>query len=375
MKKVLSLVFNNFKNDTRVLKECQALQKAGYRVQVIALHEEALAEKEIVQNFQVHRIKLATRNWSKSLPVQLIKYNELALRIFFQYTGFDIIHCHDLAPLAIAIAFKLLSGRKMKIVYDAHEFETEVNGLKGIRKKSSYLVEKTLIRFTDATITVSNSIAEAYAKRYRISKPVLVLNCPQRTIVKKNNKFREKFGIPESKMIFLYQGGLSHGRGIEMLLDAFQRIGQNKVVLILMGYGPLEEKIKKISNQSSNIFLHPAVSPEELWEYTGSADIGVVAMKNTCLNHYYCLPNKFFEYAMAGLPILVNNLPEMRLLVEKYDCGQIIEEETVDSFIAAIEQIARADLSRYSVNARKLSQDYNWENQEKVLINVYKSLM
>ena len=375
MKKVLSLVFNNFKNDTRVLKECQALQKAGYYVQVIALHEEALAEKEIVQDIRVHRIKLATRNWSKSLPVQLIKYNELALHIFSQYTGFDIIHCHDLAPLPIAIALKLLSGRKIKVVYDAHEFETEVNGLKGIRKKSSYLVEKTLIRFTNATITVSNSIAEAYAKRYRISKPALVLNCPPYTIIKKNNKFREKFGIPESKMIFLYQGGLSHGRGIEMLLEAFQRIGQNKVVLILMGYGPLEEKIKEISNQSSNIFLHPAVSPEELWEYTGSADIGVVAMKNTCLNHYYCLPNKFFEYAMAGLPILVNNLPEMRLLVQEYDCGQIVKEETVDSFIAAIEQISRGDLSRYSVNARKLSQDYNWENQEKVLINVYKSLM
>jgi glycosyltransferase involved in cell wall biosynthesis len=375
MKKVLSLVFNNFKNDTRVLKECQALQKAGYCVQVIALHEEALAEKEIVQDLRVHRIKLATRNWSKSLPVQLIKYNELALRIFFQYTGFDIIHCHDLAPLPIAIALKLLSGRKIKVVYDAHEFEAEVNGLKGIRKKSSCLVEKTLIRFVDATITVSNSIAEAYAKRYRISKPALVLNCPPRTIVKKNNKFREKFGIPESKMIFLYQGGLSHGRGIEMLLEAFQRIGQNRVVVILMGYGPLEEKIKKISNQSSNIFLHPAVSPEELWEYTGSADIGVVAMKNTCLNHYYCLPNKFFEYAMAGLPILVNNLPEMRSLIEKYDCGQIVEEETMDSFIAAIQQIACADLSRYSVNARKLSRDYNWKNQEKVLINVYKTLI
>ncbi|GAG81943.1 unnamed protein product, partial [marine sediment metagenome] len=108
----------------------------GYRVQVIALHEEVLAEKEIVENIRVHRIKLSTRNWSKSLPVQLIKYNELALRIFSQYTGFDIIHCHDLAPLPIAIALKLLSGRKIKVVYDAHEFETEVNELKGIRKKS-----------------------------------------------------------------------------------------------------------------------------------------------------------------------------------------------------------------------------------------------
>jgi hypothetical protein len=46
MKKVISIVLNNFKNDSRVLKENISLQKAGYEVQVVALHEESLKEYE-----------------------------------------------------------------------------------------------------------------------------------------------------------------------------------------------------------------------------------------------------------------------------------------------------------------------------------------
>jgi len=40
VKKITSIVLNNFTNDSRVLKENLSLQKAGYDVTVVALHEE-----------------------------------------------------------------------------------------------------------------------------------------------------------------------------------------------------------------------------------------------------------------------------------------------------------------------------------------------
>ena len=79
MKKVTSIVLNNFKNDSRVLKENISLQRAGYDVQVVALHEELLNEFEKVQNIPVHRVKLKSRGWSKQKLVQLIKYFEFKL--------------------------------------------------------------------------------------------------------------------------------------------------------------------------------------------------------------------------------------------------------------------------------------------------------
>ena len=63
--------------------------------------------------------------------------------------------------------------------------------------------------------------------------------------------------------------------------------------------------------------------------YTISADVGIHAIKNSCLNHYYCMPNKLFEYAMAGLPVIVSNMKEMRDFVLLNQMGVVVETEMV----------------------------------------------
>lgn len=42
VKTITLIVLNNFKNDSRVLKENFSLQNAGYTVKVVALYEESL---------------------------------------------------------------------------------------------------------------------------------------------------------------------------------------------------------------------------------------------------------------------------------------------------------------------------------------------
>ena len=101
---------NNFTNDSRVLKECISLQGAGYHVQVIALHENNLLEKEHVQGLPVHRVKLKTRNWSKCKPIQLVKYFELTLRVVKKFRNkVDVVHCHDLNTLPLGFLIKKFS--------------------------------------------------------------------------------------------------------------------------------------------------------------------------------------------------------------------------------------------------------------------------
>ena len=73
---VTLVVLNNFKNDSRVLKEAQTLQSNGYNVKVVALHEEPLLEFDNISNISIHRIRLKTRNWSKHKIIQIIKYME-----------------------------------------------------------------------------------------------------------------------------------------------------------------------------------------------------------------------------------------------------------------------------------------------------------
>jgi len=374
MKKVLSIVLNNFKNDSRVLKENISLKKAGYDVQVVALYDEGQKEFESIQNIPVHRIKLKSRNWSKNKLVQLLKYFEFVYKVIKNYKNSDIIHCNDLNTLPIGVIIKKFFNKNAKIVYDAHEYETETVHLKGIEKKIVKIIEKYLIKYADKIITVSDSIANEYVKLYNIEKPALVLNTPLFKNIEKKDLFREKLGIKKDKTIFLYQGGLSKGRGIEVLLDAFKDINDNKSVIVFMGYGPLEKVIQEASKKYPNIYFHPAVSPEVLLDYTSSADFGISTIEDGCLSYRYCLPNKMFEYLMAEIPVIVSNLYEMRKLVNKYKIGVVAKENSPKGLKEAIKEAMSLDRNELLENIKKVKKIYNWEEQEKILLEVYKML-
>jgi glycosyltransferase involved in cell wall biosynthesis len=374
LKKVTSIVLNNFKNDSRVLKENISLKKAGYEVQVVALHEKPLKEYDEIQNIQVHRVILKSREWSKHKVVQSLKYIEFIYKVIKKYKMCDIIHCNDLNSLPIGVIIKKFFNNEVKIVYDAHEYETEVNGLKGIQKKLVKFIEKKLIKYADKVITVSDSIAEEYVKLYSIQKPSLVLNTPPYKVTQKKNIFRETLGIGENQTIFLYQGGLSKGRGIEILLETFKTIDNENTVIVFMGYGPLEKLIKEISKKFKNIYFHQAVSQDVLLDYTSSSDFGFLFYENTCLNHYYCSPNKMFEYLMAEIPVIVSNLYEMKRLVESNSIGIVAKENTPQGLKEAILRAVKLDKEELKTNIQKLNTIYNWEEQEKILIKLYQNL-
>jgi len=231
-----------------------------------------------------------------------------------------------------------------------------------------------LIKYVDKTITVSDAIANEYVKLYDISKPELVLNTPPYKNINKKDIFRETLNIPKDKTIFLYHGGIRTGRAIEILLDTFKQINDDKSVIVFMGYGPLEELIISASKKKNNIYFHPAVSPDELLDYTSSADFGILFYENNCLNHYYCSPNKMFEYLMAEIPVIVSNLYEMKRLVEKNNIGVVAKENISEGLREAIERAVLLDKEEIQRNIQKVKEIYNWEEQEKVLLAVYKEL-
>jgi glycosyltransferase involved in cell wall biosynthesis len=374
-KNVISIVLNNFTNDSRVLKEGVSLQNAGYNVTVIALHENDLLEYEQVQALPIHRVRLKSRAWLKWKSIQILKYLEFVFRVTKLYRNkIDIVHCNDLNTLPIGVLIKKISKRTIKIVYDAHEYETEANGLKGLQKQLSKWLEGFLIRFVDQVITVSDSIANEYVRLYSIPKPHLVLNCPFYQQVEKQDIFRETFEIRNDQQVFLYQGGLSKGRGIELLLEAFSSFNDDSKVLVCMGYGPLEKLVQDKAQQHQTIYFHPAVPPDVLLNYTGSGDYGISFIEDTCLSYRYCLPNKMFEYLMAGLPVLTSNLYEMKRLVETHKIGVVVEENTVESFVMAVQTSLELDCQKVKVNIDKIKKKFCWEEQQKVLWRVYSEL-
>ena len=375
MKKVVSIVLNNFKNDSRVLKENISLQNAGYDVQVVALWEDGVKEQEIIQNIPVHRVKLKSKNWSKNKFVQLIKYFEFLYKASREYKNTDIIHCNDLNALPVGVIIKKFYNKNIKIVYDAHEHESYRAGYSPAMQKISRWWERKLIKYANKVITVSCSIADDYEKMYNIPKPAIVLNAPFYKETKKQDIFREKFNIPKDDIIFLYQGGLSKERGILELARLIN--GISGISYIIMGYGILEDEIMQFAQNSKNVYFHQAVSPEVLLDYTSSADIGVCIEKPICRSWDYALPNKMFEYLHANLVLLVGGLRDMKDFVRNNNIGFIIESyeelNNQEIFNQKLEYL-KANYKNKLQNVKEKAQIFNWQKQEKILLQFYKEL-
>jgi glycosyltransferase involved in cell wall biosynthesis len=188
--------------------------------------------------------------------------------------------------------------------------------------------------------------------------------------------FRKKLNISDKKKIFLFQGSIVPNRGIEDVLDAFSEIENfHLVVLGFSGDGPesrlLFARLTELSKTKKNIHYLPAVKSKDLLSYTSSADYGLCLTRDTCLNHKYSLPNKFFEYLSVHIPVMVSNLPEMSRIVQEYRCGAVCRGLNKCSIKDAINEINRMNYSILCNGASRVASDFDWEKQENKLIAIY----
>lgn len=371
----IHISLTDFSNESRVLKQVESLVKYGVfeNITIIALGSANLTKfEQLSENINLHRIELLTRGLPKNMLFQTIKYSEFFVKSLFLISKENpsVVNAHGLAVLPISLMTKIIF--KSHLVYDTHELETETNGLKGIRKKINKFLEKKLINNVDMTLVVSNSIADWYANEYGIQRPPVILNAPTHRELKANNHFREQLDIRENQIILLYQGGLVTGRGIQIILDAFKVRENDDLVAVFMGYGSLEAEIKAAAELHNNIFFFPAVPPQVVLEYTASADVGISLIENSCLSYYYCMPNKLFEYAMAGLPVLVSNMKDMSELVTQNDMGSVITDFSNIGINKALDSFLQNDLIQMKANAYRVACENAWEVQEKKMLIAYK---
>ena len=373
MKKIAILVLNNFLHDSRVLRIARSLAQGGFAVTVVALHEGDLPEHEDMEGFHLHRIRLRTRPLAKFRLVQYLKWAELFFRVSWQYRSFDFMHCCDVLPLPIAIWTKRLYNRRLKVVYDAHELEFDKNTRN--RSWGSFLasLEKRFIHQADAQFTVSDLIAEAYVEEYGVPLPTVLYNCPNYEEVPAADHFRKQFNIPADRVLLIYQGALLPNRGVDLLIRYMEYRNDDRLALIIMGYGQEKERLQAMAAGRTDVFFPPAVKPTELLPYTGSADIGAYFVQNTNRSHDLTVGNKLFEYMMAGLPVISSPLkgPEAILTEET---GVILADQSLEALHAGVEHILERGLASYREALSKAGRIYNWEEQEKHLLSVYRSL-
>ena len=141
----------------------------------------------------------------------------------------------------------------------------------------------------------------------------------------------------------------------------------------------MREDLRALARETGveeKVLFHPAVPIEELPGRTAVATIGLIAYTAESLNFLYALPNKFFEYIMAGVPVLSTDLPEIRRLIKTHRVGEIVLPATPEAFAEAMNRMAGDPGRLEELRARCLAaaRDLHWGEEEKKLIRLYREL-
>ncbi len=315
-------------------------------------------------------------------------YAEFNIRLFFRLLGekSDILLGNDLDVMPSTMLASRL--KKKPLVYDSHEYFLGMAGMdrKPLRRSIWKFIEIQVFSRLKYIYTVSDSIRNQYRKHY-LKRLFVVRNLPL-----KNPHFPKLTQdeqlwiasidrrIPQNKNLLIFQGaGINESRGAEELVYSMLFLDASDFHLLIIGGGDVFGKIEKMVDQNQlndKITLIQKVPFAVLDHFTRKAKLGFSIDKPTVLNHKYSLPNKLFEYLHAGVPVLASRLIEQERIINQYEVGGFIEDHQPEHIARKIKEIFDDPelLNRWKHNTCRVREELNWENESKIILDIFKQV-
>jgi hypothetical protein len=261
-------------------------------------------------------------------------------------------------------------------VYDTHEFATEEYAEKPSWRRWTrplvLAVERKYIRDAAVVSSVSDGIARRLERLYALPRPTLVV---------RNMPHYEACGFRPtgSPIRVLYHGIVVPGRGLELTIDSVASWRPEFELTIRGPENPeftprLRERIVARRLQD-RVHLVPPVPMTALVREAAAFDIGFFALPGHSRHNKFALPNKIFEYVMAGLCLCTTDLPEIATIINKYALGETIRQLDAGAIARTINGFDRGRIDVCKQNALKAAHELCWECEAERLVRHYGALL
>jgi len=286
---------------------------------------------------------------------------------------FDLFIANNLIMLPLAI--KLAEKNNAKVILDAREYSplewaNRFYWKFTFQKFYNYIGKKYLTKL-DHMFTVCEGIAEKYKEQFSVGSDIL-MNVPNYTKI----DFKS---TPLDKIKLIHHGDAIPDRKMEVMIEMMKFLDKRYELhfMLLQNNTPYLNKLKKLAIKISpeKIFFHKPVSPDIVITKISQFDIGLYLLIPNNFNDKFALPNKFFDFIMAGLAIAIGPSWEMKKIVKKYNCGVISSDFSAKSLANKLNSLTPKKIDGYKRNSLNAAKILNADSEWQKLTNVVEDLL
>jgi len=311
--------------------------------------------------------------YKKSLFWKILKYllfNLVFLRYFFK--KYDLVHAHQcFYPGLLGYLYKLL--HKVPLVITSHG--GDIDGMANI-SKIVYFLEKRIFHKCDKIITVSSYYKEKLSRQFYVDQSAIdVISCGTnlKTFRTYKNKRDQKIEmlLDVNKFHLLFVGTLIERKDPMIFLKALKEINGPKVCGVIIGEGPLLQKLKQYSfKHKLNILFKEFMPQEALVKWMQSVDL-------------FVFPSKREPFGLVGVEALASGTPviaskvggKIDYIINNYN-GLFFKAGCLSDLICKLKLLFKdKDLyNQLCKNSVRSVKSFSAENQAKKIIKIYSHL-
>lgn len=359
-KKVCIAFLGNALHDSRIVNLTNSLKQDGCKVSVISFDWFISNRAYYDDTYKIFKLEKTRFSFFFYFRFALILLIELIR------SRADIYFAEDFYTLPFVTILSRI--KKAKVYYNSRELYAFLGGLRNrpILQWFVKSIEKIFIRKVDLVLTTGEMDSHFLENFYNISNTLLIRNIPLLKHPDAIIDFRAKYNLSSETLILLYQGVLLEGRGIPLIFSAIKFLPET--VLILLGDGEQRNNYERLASElniSNRVYFTGAIDQKELINYTAGGDIGLSLIENISVSYYHALPNKLFEYIMAGLPVLSSDLPQMKRIVETYRVGEAVNISDSNIFLETLKRWIDnpALIQEFKKKCTEAAKELNWQEE------------
>ncbi len=351
-KRICMIALAYYPLDSRIRREAEALESAGYEVDILCGSMGKQPKVESFGNITAYRImNLPPQENPRAYMLQSLLFIILAffrLQVLAIKKKYRLIQTHNLPDyLIFASVIQKLFG--VKLLLDIHDPSVELFEEKWPGKKNRILLrlvriaERLSCNLSNHLITVTNECKNRLVSRGNpAGKISIIMNTADESTFS-FNKEREFRKITE-KVKILYHGTVAKRFGLHNAIEAMEYLLKDIPGSVFNIYGiyeksyriKIEKLVKKLKLENS-VTLNDKVSMEQIPGLINTHDIGIVPYLKTGFMNL-ALPTKAFEYIASGLPVVSTKTYE---LVNTFDekCITYADDSKPEEIAEAIKKL------------------------------------